>query len=767
MATLLFFLLTFLVAAGWNALFRPVPWRIVLLLWGAVALWQGETLFSSKVDAPAGLAFHVYPWKALGRETVRANTGIALTEMLPWTMAARDALKGGEAPLWNRRLGGGSPLLSDQQNAIFHPFTLAGLWLPIGKAWTLSVALRLWFALFFLFVLLRSWELGDLAVLFGTFAYTFSTFHIVWLTISVALSILSLPMALAAADELLRRPAVRSYLLLVAALMMTVLSGHPESVLFVALTTGAYALFVTVVLRSGWRRLLLAATAALAAMLLTAFFWYPTLALLPLTDRYKLMGEVRFRPPEHRLGVRSLMLLVAPDIFGTVPGGTYEPPAAPVADLLTDYGELASAYAGLATLALALAALPLLRRRPLARFALGLMLLSFAFMTEPPGWLWLMRRLPMFDAALLQRWRFAWSLGAAILAALAVDALMRGDLPRRQLLISVAVVALLFALVITGGLPALLARHPSAFELVQLLAPAGVLLAVALAFWRLPPRPAAMATIALTFAELMLVTWRFNPPARAEDLLPATGAIRVMQADREPHRIVALGWSLIPDTPGFYGLEDVKTTDPLSSPQYLRLVRGYFDMAYDWDMTVRATHYPFCDFMNVRYLYTPPGSAPLRDDVREIYRGADGSVWRNDHALPRYFLVPRFEVEPSFANTVAKLKGVADFRQTAFVDHIPPHVRDAAPAFAAAADLGPVSSGGGEVRLVRYRSATTELDVDSRGWSLLVSSDTWWPGWRVYWNDIRLPPVKVNGAFVGVFVPPGHGRVLLRYRPAE
>jgi hypothetical protein len=61
MATLLFFLLTFLVAAGWNALFRPVPWRIALLLWGAVALWQGETLFSSKVDVPAGLAFHVYP----------------------------------------------------------------------------------------------------------------------------------------------------------------------------------------------------------------------------------------------------------------------------------------------------------------------------------------------------------------------------------------------------------------------------------------------------------------------------------------------------------------------------------------------------------------------------------------------------------------------------------------------------------------------------------------------------------------------------------
>jgi uncharacterized membrane protein YfhO len=42
-----------------------------------------------------------------------------------------------------------------------------------------------------------------------------------------------------------------------------------------------------------------------------------------------------------------------------------------------------------------------------------------------------------------------------------------------------------------------------------------------------------------------------------------------------------------------------------------------------------------------------------------------------------------------------------------------------------------------------------------------------WPGWRAYVNGRRLPAVTVNGAFVGCFIPPGGGRVLLRYRPAE
>ena len=36
-----------------------------------------------------------------------------------------------------------------------------------------------------------------------------------------------------------------------------------------------------------------------------------------------------------------------------------------------------------------------------------------------------------------------------------------------------------------------------------------------------------------------------------------------------------------------------------------------------------------------------------------------------------------------------------------------------------------------------------------------------------WWNGRRVPTVKVNGAFVGVFVPSGRGRLRLAYRPTE
>ncbi|HJQ40003.1 MAG TPA: hypothetical protein VKB93_22900, partial [Thermoanaerobaculia bacterium] len=411
-ATLIFLAVSLALVLVWNALFRPVPWRIVLALYAAIFIYQGETLFTNKVDLPGGLAFKAYPWKALGREPVSANTGIAFQELVPWTEAARDSLKSGELPLWNRRLGSGTPLLSDQQHAIAHPFTLLGLHLSIGKAWTLSVALRLFFALFFFFVFLRNQDFRDGPSLFGAIAYGFSTFHIITLVMALGLTMMSLPMALAATDELMRRPRARSFALLVLALAMTILGGHPEGEMWVALTTGAYALYMR-----RPRPLVLAACAALAALLLTAFFWYPTVALVRMSNRYHLMHAVLENPPQHQLSAPWFLTLIAPNIRGTAAGGTYRPPEPRFPNLPDDYGEIACGYTGLVTLALAVAAIPFAFTRRLGPFALGCIVLAVLLISEPA----FLRHVPVLNISLLQRFRFLWSLGVVILAVIALD----------------------------------------------------------------------------------------------------------------------------------------------------------------------------------------------------------------------------------------------------------------------------------------------------------------------------------------------------------
>jgi len=242
-----------------------------------------------------------------------------------------------------------------------------------------------------------------------------------------------------------------------------------------------------------------------------------------------------------------------------------------------------------------------------------------------------------------------------------------------------------------------------------------------------------------------------------------------MRAGDGPHRVLALGWSLLPDTPQFYGLEDLKTTDPLASSDYLRLFRGYFAVGSDFEQGVHAIRYPITDYLNVRYFYAPPGELPDRAGLVPVYRGTDGTVYRNERALPRYFLPTRVQVESSFDMTVGKLKAIRDFRDDAIVDHIPAPVERVAPHFAEAARIFPVPLPGGGVTVRRYEANETELDVDGAGpgFNLVVSSDSWWPGWRAYWNGRRIHPVRVNGAFLGAFVPAGRGRLRFRYAPTE
>ena len=100
------------------------------------------------------------------------------------------------------------------------------------------------------------------------------------------------------------------------------------------------------------------------------------------------------------------------------------------------------------------------------------------------------------------------------------------------------------------------------------------------------------------------------------------------------------------------------------------------------------------------------------------------------------------------------------------VDHVPAGIREMNPTGLDAALAGRrVNTAGGSV--TSTSESECRLEVRSEGWNLLVTNFPAWHGWRAYWNDDRIPPVTVNGAFLGSFVPPGRGELWLRYRPRE
>ncbi|HEV3073740.1 MAG TPA: YfhO family protein [Thermoanaerobaculia bacterium] len=510
-------------------------------------------------------------------------------------------------------------------------------------------------------------------------------------------------------------------------------------------------------------RLARAGTAALAAVLLTAPAWYPTLAVLPLTDRYQAFQGLAAHPPPRRVTGQWLLPLLAPNILGNVQTGTYRRPETPDPSIPSDYGEVATGYCGAAALALALAGLGAARRRPTG-FFLAALVAALLTVAEAPVWYPLICRLPLLGVALHQRLRFLYALGVAVGAATALGALLEDRADWRRVGRGLGAAGLLVGAVHALGWQGLAERGAASFALAQLALSLGVLLVLAgLAAARVPRPAFAAAAIALTLAELVAVTWRYNPAARPGEVLPPTGAVRLLAQGAAPHRMVAAGASFLPDTPGAFGLEDVKTTDPIHAPRYAQLLQALLAVRPgDYGERVREWESPFLDFLNVTAIYSPPETPQANPGWRLVYSGEDGLVFANPRALPRYFLAARWRAAPTFELARREMQQIADFRQMTVVNRVPWWV--------GGAPRGPLQEGqgrGGAVRILSYAGSRTCLDVESRGWNLLVTSDASWPGWRITWNGARLPPAVVNGAFLGVFLPPGKGALELRYRPRE
>lgn len=758
LALVLFVLAACGMAAAANRVFRPVSWRMVALLAGIVCLYECVPLFTPSVDFPGTLAYHAYPWKATGHEGVRANTGIVFTQLAPWTRVARDLILAGEAPLWNRKVAAGTPLLANQQTAIFHPFTLLSfLLLPMGKAFTLSAALRLFFVLFFAFVLFRAWDVGDAAALFGAVAYTFCTFHIIWLLFPLGLATMMVPLALAAVQEHASAPRARTIAALTIALALSVLGGHPESAFWVWTTTAAYA----VVLTRNLRTLASYAIAFALAVGLTAFVWMPTASLLPRQARYQLMHNRETNPPNHGLSIEWLVTLVSPNALGTPMAGNYTPPPHTEGMMISDYGEVTSGYAGIITLALALIAIA--TRGPHARqrwFFAALMLFAFLTIAEVPLWRELIRMIPLAGVTLHQRLRILWNLGACALAVLGVCDLASGRVTTRVRYGALGIVGFLLITVWFARAE----YFPEAYAWTQALVPIAALALFAVASER-RLFPAVVATV-VTFAELALLTRGYNPVAAPQDIFPSTPAIETLARvtrNGPPARIASIGWSFLPDTPSYYGLEDIKTTDPIQDARYMELMRGFLHVPPgEYDQVFTDPSEPFFDLLNIRYLYVPPDQKLADPRFRLIYRGKDGSVLENPRSLPRYFVVQRFVVQAEIPDVIPRLKAIRDFRTDAVVHDIPPSIAEQAPQLAHEQRSAPR-----DVRLRSYGARETKLDIsNAAAWSLVVSSDVDWPGWRAYWNGQRVPVVTVNGAFAGAFVPPGRGTLVFSYWPA-
>ena len=162
------------------------------------------------------------------------------------------------------------------------------------------------------------------------------------------------------------------------------------------------------------------------------------------------------------------------------------------------------------------------------------------------------------------------------------------------------------------------------------------------------------------------------------------------------------------------------------------------------------------------------GSAKLH--LRRLGADVDGvTLYGNDGALPRAFLVDRWRVAPEVVSAASVMTD-ADFTPLRECVVLPQgdslnYLAVALPEGRGSVEKGTDKAPLGQCAFESDTPERLELKVDAPRPAILVLADTADPGWRAAVNGTATPLLRVNGLFRGVVVPSGASTVTFIYRP--
>jgi hypothetical protein len=285
--------------------------------------------------------------------------------------------------------------------------------------------------------------------------------------------------------------------------------------------------------------------------------------------------------------------------------------------------------------------------------------------------------------------------------------------------------------------------------------------------------PFAVLAILLVLADLFMAGMGKNPAisdSHAEQ--PVTAAIRYLEQHR-PSRYVALEPSvgvnaLPPDVNLRYGIYDARGYDLPVVTRFGRLWTRYiappnFLLPLDTPAVPTSgldqTSLRILSLLGVTDLLQQKGQPQLQlNGLHIAYDGSDATIYANDDALPRTWLVADQQVVKGDGRQLTQIASPGfDPRRVLITQTKLPglaqgHSNGASP---------------GEARLSRYGAEKVTIAVHADRSSEVVLSDVYYPGWHATVDGRPVRIDRVDYLLRGVPVGPGTHRVELSYDPAS
>jgi len=822
---------------------------LILLIFALLAIgffWQ--VTVGGMTMLPADNLYAFAPWKSLADEmgVAQPHNGLLsdlILENYGWKQFIIESIENRQLPLWNPRIMTGVPFFSAGQHSAIYPFSVLFYVVPLTAAYGWFAALHLFLAGTFVYLLSRTLRVSQAGSAVAGLVFEFSGFVV---TRNVFPMIIAgavwLPLILCFIERIcarmIARPeakAERGMLLDVAggglATAMLLLAGHPEIYYYSMLVAGAYAVWRLVQLiaaRKSVGRLIraLLALGAVAAIggALGAAQWLPLFGLVQDSSRAgagSLQDVLSWAYPPRRV-----LSMLMPDFFGNPTHHTYLDLFTlswlPVSENATggridtiywgikNYVEGAS-YVGLLPLVLALIGMVRgggRRRWFFALLALG----SLALVFGTPLYTVIYHLPGLSQVRSPFRWIYPYTLCAAVLAGMGVDALVEvrdavRQASRWRRFTAFAAIKLVPALVLLGGLGGILglaavyALRERLASVMQMLLREWALADTAFADWRMMlsyefrnvailAAAALVAGLVLTLgrrfgrtgwwaaalglavvSELWVLGIGFFSAVDPALVAPSTPGIEWLQADDDLYRVISYEGpgetTLIANAGMYYGIDDVRGYDSIILKRYVDLMNvlqyqgqlpynriGPIDTSH-----VAALDSHVLDLLNCKYVLTDPSREIDRPGYRLVYDG-EMRIYENLDALPRAFLVAD-ATEITDPKDLRRILRTNDPLQTVPLDAPSPlPIRDDIP-----------ESFSHDVVAIDHTPNRVTIGVDTPIPAMLVLTDAYTDDWEATvrpadGGDVApLTIYRAYGHFRAVLVPKGQNVVEFVYRP--
>ena len=704
----------------------------------------GRALLTDSVYGPVDLPYVTEPLKAMrvpmGMPEIHNGVISDLyAQMIPWRKAVQYAYAHGQWPLWNPFILSGSVLAASAQPAVYSPFTLLALLLPIAKGLTFSAAITLFLAGLGAFLFARELGCRESVALFAAAGWMYAkalAFFLLW-AIGGAWALF--PLVMLGTRRCVRAPSIRSAALLCTALVLILFAGHPETVLHAVFVGAVYGVVeLARVRRDVVRALAAAAGAGVVAFGLTAIYILPILEAAPQTSEHAFRVDA-WSKMSHAVTNREAAARMLTDLFAYLHGHRWE--WGDVHDFPLDTTAVGSIVLGMAIFAL-------WRIRSGDTWFFGALAL-FGFLTRAA---WkplfdLVQKLPMFDITINERFAFAGAFALVMLAALGLE----WAVERRDRAFGYTLAATLFAYLAGDAL----LRHAGIVSMrindwgwYAWFGEVGCLaLAALIAVLRPPARALVPLLVGVLLLQHVYEEGDIYPTLPARAAYPPIPMFAPMKNVKEPFRIVAHAHGFIPGTSALYELEDVRGYEALTFARYIETYRLWCVAQSVWFNRIDEFK-PFLSFLNVRFSVAGDAPVPAGWHVAATQRGAQ--LFENDRVIERAFLPRHVRVGVPEGDALNEMADATDFRETAWIEAPLPRQEFA--------------NGTGRIHIERAGSGFhIDADMDTNGW--MVISEPAWKGWRAYLDGRRVQMFFANEAFLGLHVPAGHHTIRLVFLP--